>query len=169
MDTGDPMPAGMDAVVMIEHVRRDDADPELLRVSDPVAPWQHVRPLGEDIVATELVLPENHRVTPVDLGACAAAGLSNIPVRRRPVVTIIPTGDELTPFNAPRKPGDIPEFNSLILAAMVREWGGEPVVAEPAPDDFDTIRGAVSDALPASDAVVINAGSSAGTLTTRQR
>ena len=162
VDTGDPMPAGMDAVVMIEHVRRDDDDPDLLRVSDPVAPWQHVRPLGEDIVATELVLPENHRVTPADLGACAAAGLSNIPVRRRPVVTIIPTGNELTPFNAPRKPGDIPEFNSLILSGMVREWGGEPVVSAPVPDDFGAIRRAVSDALDSSDVVAINAGSSAG-------
>ena len=162
VDTGDPMPAGMDAVVMIEHVRRDDDDPDLLRVSDPVAPWQHVRPLGEDIVATELVLPENHRITPADLGACAAAGLSNIPVRRRPVVAIIPTGNELTPFDAPRNPGDIPEFNSLILAGMVREWGGEPVVSEPVPDDFDAIRRAVTDALRDSDVVAINAGSSAG-------
>ena len=161
VDTGDPMPAGMDAVIMIEHVRRDD-DPDLLRVSDPVAPWQHVRPLGEDIVATELVLPENHRVAPADLGACAAAGLSNIPVRRRPVVTIIPTGNELTPFNAPRKPGDIPEFNSLILSGLVREWGGEPVVSAPVPDDFSAIRRAVSDALDSSDVVAINAGSSAG-------
>ena len=161
VDTGDPMPAGMDAVIMIEHVRRDD-DPDLLRVSDPVAPWQHVRPLGEDIVATELVLPENHRVAPADLGACAAAGLSNIPVRRRPVVTVIPTGNELTPFNAPRKPGDIPEFNSLILSGLVREWGGEPVVSAPVPDDFSAIRRAVSDALESSDVVAINAGSSAG-------
>ena len=161
VDTGDPMPAGMDAVIMIEHVRRDD-DPDLLRVSDPVAPWQHVRPLGEDIVATELVLPENHRVAPADLGACAAAGLSSIPVRRRPVVAIIPTGNELTPFNAPRKPGDIPEFNSLILSGLVREWGGEPVVSAPVPDDFSAIRRAVSDALESSDVVAINAGSSAG-------
>ncbi len=162
VDTGDPMPAGMDAVVMIEHVRRDSDAPDLLRVSDPVAPWQHVRPLGEDIVATELALPENHRVTPADLGACAAAGLSNIPVRRRPVVSIIPTGNELTPFNAPRKAGDIPEFNSLILSGMVREWGGEPVVSAPVPDDFGVIRRAVSDALESSDVVAINAGSSAG-------
>ncbi len=162
VDTGDLMPAGMDAVVMIEYVRRDGDAPDLLRVSDPVAPWQHVRRLGEDIVATELTLPENHRVTPADLGACAAAGLSDIPVRRRPVVTIIPTGNELMPFNAPRKPGDIPEFNSLILSGMVREWGGEPVVSPPVPDDFSIIRRAVSAALESSDVVAINAGSSAG-------
>ncbi len=162
LDTGDPMPVGTDAVVMIEHVQRYPADPSTVRVSDPVAPWQHVRPLGEDIVATELVLPENHRITPADLGACAAAGLTSIPVRRRPRVTIIPTGDELAPIGAPRKPGDIPEFNSLILAALVRQWGGEPVVTDPMPDDFDAIREAVSSALATSDVVAINAGSSAG-------
>ncbi len=162
VDTGDPMPAGMDAVVMIEHVQRDSSDPDTVRVSDPVAPWQHVRPLGEDIVATELVLPENHRITPADLGACAAAGLTAVPVRRRPRVTIIPTGDELAPIGAARKPGDIPEFNSLILAALIRQWGGEPVVCDPAPDDFDAIREAVSSGLASSDVVAINAGSSAG-------
>lgn len=162
IDTGDPMPVGMDAVVMIEHVQRDASDPSTLRVSEPVAPWQHVRPLGEDIVATELVLTENHRITPADLGACAAAGLTTVPVRRRPRVTIIPTGDELAPINAPRKPGDIPEFNSLILAALVRQWGGEPMVYDPAPDDFDAIREAVASGLESSDVVAINAGSSAG-------
>ncbi len=162
VDTGDPMPVGMDAVVMIEHVQRDPEDPGTVKVSDPVAPWQHVRPLGEDIVATELVLPENHRITPADLGACAAAGLTTVPVRRRPRVTIIPTGDELAPIGAPRKPGDIPEFNSLILAALVRQWGGEPVVCDPVPDDFEVIREAVSSGLQSSDVVAINAGSSAG-------
>ena len=162
VDTGDPMPAGTDAVVMIEHVQRDPADPGTVRVSDPVAPWQHVRPLGEDIVATELVLPENHRITPADLGACAAAGLTTVPVRRRPRVTIIPTGDELAPIGAPRRPGDVPEFNSLILAALIRQWGGEPVVRQPVPDDFDAISEAVAEGLASSDVVAINAGSSAG-------
>ena len=162
VDTGDPMPVGMDSVVMIEHVQRDEANPGAVRVSDPVAPWQHVRPLGEDIVATELVLPENHRITPADLGACAAAGLTTVPVRRRPRVAIIPTGDELTPIGALRKPGDIPEFNSLILAALVRQWGGEPLVRDPVPDDFSAISEAVSSSLVSADVVAINAGSSAG-------
>ncbi len=162
IDTGDPMPVGMDAVVMIEHVQRDAENVSQVRISEPVAPWQHVRPLGEDIVATELVLPENHRITPADLGACGAAGLTAIPVRRRPVVTIIPTGSELKPVHAPRRPGDVPEFNSLILAALVRQWGSEPRVSEPVPDDFDAIRQAVTEALVAGDVVAINAGSSAG-------
>ena len=123
VDTGDAMPLGANAVVMIEHVQREAGDDGIVRVLEAVAPWQHVRPLGEDIVATELVLPENHRIRPVDLGACAAAGLTSIPVRRRPSVSIIPTGNELVPIHATRQPGDIPEFNSLILGGLVRQWG----------------------------------------------
>ena len=162
VDTGDAMPPGANAVVMIEHVQREAGDASIVRVLEAVAPWQHVRPLGEDIVATELVLPENHRISPVDLGACAAAGLTSIPVRRRPSVSIIPTGNELVPIHATRRPGDIPEFNSLILGGLVRQWGGEPKVIEPVRDDAEAIRAAAAAELVASDVVVINAGSSAG-------
>ncbi|MFQ6030370.1 MAG: molybdopterin biosynthesis protein, partial [Dehalococcoidia bacterium] len=114
VDTGDPLPAGYDAVIMIEHLHQvDDAT---IQIMASVAPWQHVRPLGEDIVATELVLPESYRLSPVDLGACAAAGLTELPVRRSPRVAIIPTGNELVPVGSDLKPGDIVEFNSLMLA-----------------------------------------------------
>ena len=82
VDTGDPMPDGFNAVIMVEVVHEVDVD--TLEIQSPAAPYQHVRPLGEDIVATELVLPENHTLRPVDLGACAAAGLSELPVRRKP-------------------------------------------------------------------------------------
>ena len=162
VDTGDPLPPASDAVVMIENVQRDALDTTTVRILEPVAPWQHVRTLGEDIVATELVLPENHAVSPVDLGACAAAGLISIPVRRKPTVAIIPTGNELVSIQAHRKPGDIPEFNSLILAGLVRQWGGEPRVSTPIADDAEAIRMAALSALTTSDVVVINAGSSAG-------
>ena len=160
VDTGDPMPAGFDAVVMIEHLHRVDDDK--VRIMAPVAPWQHVRPLGEDIVATELVLPENHLLGPVDLGACAAAGLAQLPVRRRPRVAIIPTGNELVPVGSPAGPGEIIEYNSLMLSGMVRDWGGEATVSPPVPDDFDVITGAVRQALAENDLVIVNAGSSAG-------
>lgn len=89
VDTGDPMPPDFDAVIMVEVVEEVDVDKLAIRA--PVAPYQHVRPLGEDIVATELVLPENHLLRPVDLGACAAAGLDALAVRRRPRVAVIPT------------------------------------------------------------------------------
>ena len=161
VDTGDPMPSGYDAVVMVEHVHRIDEG--TVQIMAPVAPWQHVRTLGEDLVATELVLPENHQLTPVDLGACAAAGVTEIPVRRRPKVAIIPTGNELvSPGATPLKPGDIVEFNSLMLAGLIRDWGGDAQRFPPVPDDFPTIRDTVLEALKGYDLVIINAGSSAG-------
>ena len=160
VDTGDPMPAGLDAVIMIENLHRVGDD--RVSIMAPVPPWQHVRPLGEDIVATELVLPENHRLAPADLGACAAAGLTRVQVRRRPRVAIIPTGSELVPVGSDLQPGDVMEFNSLMLSGLLEEWGAVPSVAEPAPDEFAAIRDAALAALAENDLVIINAGSSAG-------
>ena len=160
VDTGDPMPRGFDAVIMIEHLH--PVGDGHVSIMAPVAPWQHVRPLGEDIVATELVLPENHRLTPADLGACAAAGLTEVPVRRRPSVAIIPTGNELVPVGAELQPGDIVEFNSLMLSGLLEEWGAAPTVFDRAPDVFAAIRDAARAALSEHDLVIINAGSSAG-------
>ena len=92
VDTGDPLPPGANAVVMIEHIQTvGDDEIELMA---PVAPWHHVRAMGEDIVATELVLPGGKTLTPVDLGAIAACGLTEVRVRRRPKVAVLPTGSE---------------------------------------------------------------------------
>ena len=161
VDTGDAMPEGYDAVVMVEHVHV--VDEHMVQVSSPVAPWQHVRPLGEDMVATELVLPENHLMGPVDLGACAAAGVIEVPVRKRPRVAVLPTGNELVaPGSSSLKPGDIVEFNSLMISGMVQSWGGEATGLPPVPDDYETIRDTVIAALAEFDLVIVNAGSSAG-------
>ncbi|MCH8310064.1 MAG: molybdopterin biosynthesis protein, partial [Chloroflexi bacterium] len=160
VDTGDPMPDGFDAVIMVEHVH--ELDDRTIEIQAPVPPYNHVRPIGEDIVATELVLPENHVLRPVDLGACAAAGLTELSVRRRPVVAIIPTGTELVPIGSQLKPGDIVEFNSLIIGGLVEEWGGVSHVQPPVADDYEAIKTAVSKAAVESDIVLVNAGSSAG-------
>ncbi len=160
VDTGDPMPDGFDAVIMREFIHETDGGIEIMA---PAAPWQHVRPMGEDIVATELVLPENHTIRPEDIGAAAAAGATSIPVRRRPRVAIIPTGSELVPPTATPKKGDIVEYNSLMLAAQVAEWGGEADRRPIVPDDPNLIADAVATAARDYDVVVVNAGSSAGT------
>ena len=160
IDTGDPMPDGYDAVIMVEVVHEVDGD--TLEIQSPAAPYQHVRPLGEDIVATELVLPENHTLRPVDLGACAAAGLPSLPVRRKPSVAVIPTGNELVQVGDDLKPGDIIEFNSLVLGGMVDDWGGEATTWQTIPDDFDRLLTGVKDAVAKHDIVLVNAGSSAG-------
>ena len=160
VDTGDPMPRDADAVIMVEDVH--EADGATIEIYAPVSPYQHVRALGEDIAAAELALPQSHRLRPHDLAACAASGLTEVAVRTPPRVAIIPTGSELTPLGTTPKPGEIIEFNSLMLAAMVEEWGGAAVRHPPVPDDFDLLARAVSKAVSESDIVIVNAGSSAG-------
>ncbi len=160
VDTGDPVPEGFNAVIMVEVVHEVDED--AVEIQSPAAPYQHVRPLGEDIVATELVLPESHTLRPVDLGACAAGGLAELPVRRKPRVAVIPTGNELVQVGSDVKPGDIIEFNSLVLVGMVDDWGGKAETLQAISDDYDALLNGVKDAVQEYDIVLVNAGSSAG-------
>jgi putative molybdopterin biosynthesis protein len=160
VDTGDPVPSGFDAVIMVEHVQELPAGE--VEIHAPVAPWQHVRPMGEDVVATELVLPQGHVLRPFDLGAVAAAGVVAVPVRRRPRVAVIPTGTELVEPGQPLEPGRIIEFNSLILSGQISQWGGEPHRLGISRDDHDGLRTVVARAVAEYDLVLVNAGSSAG-------
>ena len=160
VDTGDPMPDNFNAVVMIENVIEENEASIL--ITDPVAPLQHVRPLGEDIVATELILPERHTITPPDMAACAAAGLSHISVIVKPKVAIITTGDELVPLGTKVKPGDIIDSNSVLIDGLISQWGGQTTTLGPIPDDYRKISNCVKSALNDFDIVIINAGSSAG-------
>ena len=116
VDTGDPLPDWSNAVIPIENVESldehgnittDIREPASIRLRAPVAPWSHVRPLGEDIVATQLVLPSGHRLRPADLGAIAASGHQFVTVARKPKVAILPTGTELVPIGSDLKAGDI--------------------------------------------------------------
>ncbi len=160
VDTGDPIPIGFNAVIMLEDIQRMGDD--IIQIMAGASEWQHVRLLGEDIVATELVLPENHRIGAPDIGAMAASGITSIPVRKKPIITIIPTGTELVSPGSNLIPGDIIEFNSLMIAAQIEEWGGKPVRYPIVPDIFEEIKNATLKALENSDLVVLNAGSSAG-------
>jgi putative molybdopterin biosynthesis protein len=145
---------------MIEDVEKvSDSEIEILK---PSTPWQHVRLVGEDIVATELILSENHVVRPVDMAAMIASGHTAVMVRSRPVVSIIPTGSELVdPGSVPKK-GDIIDFNSTMLSAMASECGAHAIRKNIVKDDAALLRKTILDALADSDIVVINAGSSAG-------
>ncbi len=164
VDTGDPLPPGANAVIMIEDVQRfSSADGvEHIEILAPVAPWQHVRPMGEDMVATELILPANRRLRPQDIGAAAGAGHAQVQVRRQPRVAIQPTGTELVGLGTQLRPGDIIEYNSLVLGAMVQEWGGQVTRLPPLADDYAAIRRSVLEAARDHDLVIVNAGSSAG-------
>ncbi len=160
VDTGDPLPPETNAVIMAEQVQ--EVGPGQLEIMASVAPWQHVRPMGEDVVATELVLPENHILSSIDLGALIAAGHTSVRVRRRPRVAVLPTGSELVEPGQRLQPGDIVDFNSVVLANQVSEWGGEPTRVPITPDDRPLLLERVRLALDEHDVVVINAGSSAG-------
>jgi putative molybdopterin biosynthesis protein len=165
VNTGHPLPAWANAVVMIEHVQPVTLDSGRagIELRAALPPWHHVRSMGEDMVATELVLPANHRLRPVDLGALAGAGHATVRVIRRPRVAIIPTGSELVPVDAGEPPpGRLIEYNSLVLAAQVEQWGGAPTRWPIVADDFAAIRAAVAAAAADHDLVLLNAGSSAG-------
>jgi putative molybdopterin biosynthesis protein len=159
VDTGDPMPDGRDAVVMREHVHYRGGAAELRAA---VPPYQHVRSIGEDISAAELLLPEGHRLRAVDLAAAAAAGATHLSVRRAPVVVILPTGDEVRPIGTPTGRGEILDTNSLMLATQAREAGCEAHCLPIEPDDPAGLAGAVRGAVSGCDLLIIVAGSSAG-------
>ena len=171
VDTGDPLPVWANAVIPIENVEsldehgkitNDIRRPGSIRIRATVPPWSHVRPLGEDIVATQLVLPAGHILRPVDLGAVAASGYHEIKVARKPKVAILPTGTELVLIGSQLGPGDILEYNSLVIAAKVRAMGGEATRFPIIKDDFDLIYLRVQEAARDHDLVLLNAGSSAG-------
>jgi putative molybdopterin biosynthesis protein len=171
LNTGDPLPSWANAVIPIEEVEPLDVEGQLseeirkpyaIRIRAAVTPWHHIRSLGEDIVATQLVLPTGHTLRPVDLGAIAACGHSQVSVQRRPRVAILPTGSELVPVGKPVQAGDIIEYNSLVMAAQVNAWGGEASRLPITADDINQIRERVSAAAQAYDLILLLAGSSAG-------
>ena len=118
LDTGDPIPEGRDAVIMVEDiVKNEDGS---ITIHAAAAPWQHIRQIGEDVCAGEMILPGHMTVSPAAIGAMIAGGVLEIEVIRKPVIGIIPTGDEIIPPCTDPKPGDILEFNGSIFSAMVK-------------------------------------------------
>jgi putative molybdopterin biosynthesis protein len=171
VDTGDPIPEWADAVIPIEQVELLDDDRQNTRnrffarsilIRAAVTPWSHVRLVGEDIVASQIVLPSGHELRPVDIGAVAACGHTFLMVYRKPRVGIVPTGTELVPLGIHAEKGQIIEYNSIVMAAQVVCWGGIAKRYPICPDDFQLIFDAVKIAAEENDLVLLNAGSSAG-------
>ena len=160
VDTGDPIPDGCDAVIMVEDiVENTDGS---VTIHSAAAPWQHIRQIGEDICAGEMIIGSFTELTPAAIGAMIAGGVGEIKVIKRPVVGIIPTGDEIIPPCANPEPGQILEFNSAIFSSMLKAWGAEAVTYPIVPDKYDMILEALNKALEECDVVLLNAGSSAG-------
>jgi putative molybdopterin biosynthesis protein len=166
INTGQIIPAGYNAVIMVEKLNQ--IDEETLEIHSSAYPWQHVRKVGEDIVATQLLFPQNHCLRSYDLGALISAGVFSLEVRKKPKVIIIPTGSELIDHrkldNLDKVQGhQILESNSIVLSGLVTECRAEPVAYDIVPDEITLIREALEKAV-ATDAhlVIINAGSSAG-------
>ncbi len=159
VDTGDPLTSGCDAVVMVEDVVCVEDGVKLFTAA---APWQHIRQIGEDICAGDMILPAYATVTPSAIGAMLAGGVMEIEVIKKPIVGIIPTGDEIiSPCTNPGS-GDIIEFNSSIFSAMLKEWSAEAKVYPIVKDKLDLITNSVRQAADECDIVLLNAGSSAG-------
>jgi len=161
IDTGNALPRWANAVIMIENVFPLDTD--RIEIQQGVAPWQHVRLVGEDIVATEPLLPRGHRIRPFDIGALLAAGHTEIAVATAPTVAILPTGNELVEPGQAAPPGAVIEFNSRMVAAFVSEWGGAPRPLSPVADDPKAMARAIRAAVKRHDVTTVIAGSSAGT------
>ena len=161
VNTGNAMPGVCDAVIMIEDVHmHDNGEAEIIKA---VAPWQHVRTIGEDIVMTELIIPEGQRIRPIDQGAMLGANVTKVKVRKKPSVIVIPTGSELVQPEQPVEPGNIIEFNSRILAGYAKEWGADARRSEIVIDEPAILKEAILSAVEQYDLVVTNAGASVGT------
>ncbi|MDR0503514.1 MAG: molybdopterin biosynthesis protein [Treponema sp.] len=168
IDTGDPVYPPYDAVIMAEDLIQS-GDEKMVKILESAAAWQHIRPIGEDIVTGEMIIPGRHRIRPIDMGVLFSGGINRVKVYSKPVVAVIPTGSELieaafpsAPSDALLKEGEIIESNSRMFAALVNYNGGTAERFGIIPDNYELLKEAVYKAAGKSDMVIVNAGSSAG-------
>ncbi len=182
INTGNPIPFGFDAVIKIEDINpinefkgeknkgisndfTDNLKEKNIKgiiIFSAVSPGQHIRSIGEDVVANQLIIPVNHKIRPVDIGALLAGGVNQLLVRRKPKVAVIPTGDELIPPGEEISPGKIIEYNSKIIKGLIYEWGGRAKVYEIVKDIPLDLKRILLESASQNDVVVVLAGSSAG-------
>ncbi|BCB96371.1 molybdopterin molybdenumtransferase MoeA [Dissulfurispira thermophila] len=159
--TGGMLPEGADAVLMLEHVQMISED--MIEIMRSVSPNENVIQKGEDIKKGETILTKGRKLMAQDIGALAGLGITEIDVFKKPIVSIISTGDEIVPASSPLKLGQVRDINSFTLAGLISEHGGIPVKKGIFKDDYDTIKNAIKEAIHDSDMVLISGGTSAGT------
>ena len=161
--TGSELPDGADAVLMVE---RTDRFRDEVEVSGSVTAGENVSPVGEDVAGDADLFADGHRLRPSDLGLLRSVGRTSVEVYERPVVDVIPTGDELVPADeavdrAPA-PGEVVETNALTVSRYVEAWGGTANYRDVVPDDDALLRDAINRGVAESDVVVTTGGSSVG-------
>ncbi|MCF6460351.1 molybdopterin biosynthesis protein [Clostridium sp. Cult3] len=161
VNTGNMVVEPYDAVIMIEDVI--EVEKGKVQILKAAHPWQHIRPIGEDIVATEMITPSKHKIRPIDLGALISGGIQKLKVYKEPKVGILPTGTEIIEKVDRLKPGKIIDSNSRVFEALVQEDGGIPNRYSPVEDDYGKLKKAVLKGVKENDILIIGAGSSAGT------
>ena len=161
INTGNVVKDPYDAVIMIEDVI--ELEENKVQILKSAHPWQHIRPIGEDIVATEMIIPSKHRIRPIDLGALLAGGIDKIKVYKKPKIGILPTGTEITEKIGKIETGEITDSNSRVFEALVMENGGIANRYSPIEDDYELLKQAVLKGVEENDILLIGAGSSAGT------
>lgn len=181
INTGNIIPQGFNAVIKIEDInivnkvisqnenqkrsflkKADRGISEEIEIYSAAFPGQHIRNIGEDIVANQLILSVNHKIRPVDIGGLLAGGIDKLLVRKKPRIGIIPTGDELIEPGEKIFPGKIIEYNSKVIKNMISEWGGEASIFNIVRDIPNDLISILKKVIQQSDIVVVLAGSSAG-------
>ncbi|RLC06607.1 MAG: molybdopterin biosynthesis protein [Deltaproteobacteria bacterium] len=165
VNTGHVLPDNTDAVIMVEHIHV--IDEATIEIDSPAFPWQHIRKIGEDIVATELLFPQNHLITPYCLGALLSGGVFSVTVKKKPKILIIPTGSELVDWQQMEdkslQPGQILDSNSYVLGSLATSAGAIVVRHERLMDDLATLTEKVRLAAHSdADIILTVGGSSAG-------
>lgn len=161
VNTGNPVKEPYDAVIMIEDVIiLDDERVQILKAAHP---WQHVRQIGEDIVANEMIIPSRQKIRPIDIGALISGGIESLKVFKRPKIGILPTGTEIVEDFKDLEEGKIIDSNSRVFEAAIRKNGAVPKRYSPHKDDYDLLKNAILKAVEENDMLLIIAGSSAGT------
>lgn len=160
VDTGDVISDPYDAVIMIEDVQEVENGVEIIAAASP---WQHIRPIGEDIVQNEMIIPSYHQIRPVDIAALISGGIFEIEVIKQPSVGIQPTGTEIVEPKLELQPGEIIDSNSRMFENLTLEYGGNPTRYTALADDYNALKARIEMMAQEHDIILINAGSSAGT------
>lgn len=158
--TGGMLPDGADSVVMLEHAQ--ELDDQTLEIFKSTAPLEHVMEIGEDFRRGEKTLLKGSRIRPQEMGVLAALGETHIPVYRKPVVTILSSGDEIVPIDQTPDLSQLRDVNAYTLTGLVQLSGAVPRYLGIARDSFDELHGFLENALAGADVVLISGGSSVG-------